>query len=526
MSAYDVSSINKSVYSIEQDAKRARNSVAESNKSEPAEDPVECFLKEFAMSPSEMENLVASLKKNIDDLVKQRGADGVPIHWSYVPILPVGRVAGKCLSLDFGCNDNFFQVAVCNIRQSETSRDTTEFRPVDRRAFVLTPALRRAPMSVYCDFTAICVRQVLQENGLQAQADPIYMGIVAGFDARLKPQISPAEARVGKTFKDYKMENFINCDFVASFQKSMDKHGLKVKIVTVLNDAVCTLLYGVHSVYSRRISTSDCSISVVTTRSGANVSFLETDQDFLDSCTTDRRLLLRSPRNGSFCVVVNPEAGMRCGEKGELSNFLNNIEKNVLEEAKPGDSMRWECLSSGCWYPKLLRNSIKTMRKLEVVGAGFPDLLSSANCFEVFYVCDRYATVKEPSKDQLAKDLQAFLDPLERYRIQPKEAEKLAQVCQAIVKRSATMLASCIMAVAQRVYGKLLPERMVVAYCGAMFQIGQLLPSLQETLDEFASPINSIYPFKVELMPADTAFGCAVSAITIGKTLAMNEHRG
>uniref|UniRef100_A0A1I8H944 Phosphotransferase n=1 Tax=Macrostomum lignano TaxID=282301 RepID=A0A1I8H944_9PLAT len=457
----------------------------------------EFFQRIFNWNLTQQASMQNIIRNKVHDFLKLRNSRGLPVRWCYVPTLPTYHGgAGTCLAMDFGCSDHYIKLSLCCVAQRGSSLNL-----VDERAFVLTPSLRRAPMSKFSDFVALCIKQMLVDNGVACTSGSatVYMGVAAGFDVWVEAQRQPASATVQTASKGYQMPGF----------EAFKRINLTVEIVTVINDAVGTLLSGVYQAFLSGNS-ADCSIGVLCHRIGANLAYLETDQDFLEVCSLDNRLLLRRPTGDGHCVVVNSEAGFFIGQNKELDDLANVFDNSVMNELKA--VLRLECIISGAWFAHLLERCIRILINTSAIDAwsiaGENWTLNQAKGFEVFTLFDALHVEKSPP-NELAANLGRLLD---LQNLSRADVSRIAVICKAIVGRNARAIANSIIAIAQCSYGVTFPKSMAISYGGNLFA------SLLQLKDLLQSELNKLKPdgTEISLLHSNASLGCAVTALSAG----------
>ncbi|RKP06555.1 hypothetical protein THASP1DRAFT_3016, partial [Thamnocephalis sphaerospora] len=180
---------------------------------------------------------------------------------SYLHQLPTGGETGTYLAMDLGAS--VIHVACVSFFGS----GLYEVEQVQR---AIPDAIKRSDADTFFAFLAEVVIEALREAG-GLFLSSMHLGVTWSF--RLD-QNSLDDGTLVHWSKEFSVSGVEGKDVVYLLQKALDKKGLGIKVISIVNDTVSTLVAGAYSISADSIVDAPCLASCVM-GTGTNAAYLE-----------------------------------------------------------------------------------------------------------------------------------------------------------------------------------------------------------------------------------------------------------
>ncbi len=285
-------------------------------------------------------------------------------------------------------------------------------------------------------FIADKIESFLQRPEIEAQL-PLQLGFTFSFPVE---QESLAHGRIFEWSKEIVADDVIGFDVVELLQSELQARGLDIKVGSLVNDTVGTLLAQIYADRRTKIS--------VILGTGSNSAYVEKRENIAKLSTTESGLTVINIEWGSF------------GDGDDSLLPFSRFDRELDAQSKNCGKQRLEKMMSGMYLGEIVRLILIEAKERNLI-----------NDFEIpmpYHLKTKSVSqfIQSPSTESLAQLL--------RVTIEDEEVVKsILEICKAVAARSALLCAAGIAAIYERVVTEqiTLPHELcVVAVDGALYQ--------------------------------------------------------
>ncbi|KAL7063421.1 hypothetical protein AAHC03_01291 [Spirometra sp. Aus1] len=223
--------------------------------------------------------------------------------------------------------------------------------------------------------------------------------------------------------KGFDARDVVGKDVARLLQNAIDKTGLKIQCVAVVNDTVGTLA-------SCALEDRKCAIGLIV-GTGTNAAYIEKSENvpFMHDILASRN----SPPVTDENVIINMEWGA-FGEEGSLDPYLTHYDKLIDKDSLHPGKQIFEKMVSGMYLGELVRLIILDLVDQKLLFRGdLPDSLKAAQSFPTKYISE---TERDPphlfysTHYMLTEDLNVPI-------VEPIDDRVVRYVCEVVARRAA-----------------------------------------------------------------------------------------
>ncbi|CAH8573963.1 unnamed protein product [Schistosoma bovis] len=334
---------------------------------------------------------------------------------SYVTRTPNGTETGSFLALDLGgTNYRVLSVTLEGKGKSPTIQERTYCIPAEKMSGSGTELFK---------YIAETLADFLENNGMKDKK--FELGFTFSFPCVQKGLTHATLVRWTKGFSADGVEGHNVAELL---QNELDKRGLNVKCVAVVNDTVGTLA-------SCALEDSKCAVGLIV-GTGTNVAYIE------DSSKVELMNGVKEPE-----VVINTEWGA-FGEKGELDCWRTQFDKTMdIDSLHPGKQL-YEKMVSGMYLGELVRHILVYLVEQKILFRGeLPERLKVRNSLLTRYLTD----VERDPAHLLYNTHYMLTDDLRVPVVEPIDNRIVRYACEMVVKRAAYLAGAGIACILRRI---------------------------------------------------------------------------
>lgn len=338
----------------------------------------------------------------------------IKMYPTYVSKIPNGSETGCFLALDLGGTN--YRVLLVHLPGKRMPPK------IDERTYAIPHSRMTGSGEQLFDYIANTLADFVRSHGL---ADtPCSLGFTFSFPCVQKGLTNATLVRWTKGFKASDVEG---ANVALLLQNAIDKTGIKVQCVAVVNDTVGTLA-------SCALEDSKCAVGLIV-GTGTNAAYIE---------KRERVELMEG--EGAQYVVINTEWGA-FGENGEFDDIITQFDKSVdAESLYPGKQI-FEKMVSGMYLGEIVRHALIHLVNEGVLFRGeMPEKLQMKDAVHTKYLTE---TERDPphlfysTHYMLTEDLAVPI-------VEPLDDRIVRYVCEMVCKRAAYLTGAAIACLLRR----------------------------------------------------------------------------
>lgn len=398
-------------------------------------------LREACAAPAaRLNEVAAALEAEMRAGLREEGGSKIKMIVSYVDNLPTGNEEGVFYALDLGgTNFRVLRVQLAGKEKRVAKRESKEVS--------IPPHLLSGSASELFGFIASALAKFIANekhsevfDGRQRE-----LGFTFSFPVR---QTSIASGTLIKWTKAFSIDDAVGEDVVTELQTAMEKEGVDMHVVALINDTVGTLATG-------RYNDEDVVIGVIL-GTGSNAAYVE-------EASTIPKLEGELPKSGN--MVINTEWGNFYSSCLPITEYDQALDEESLN---PGEQI-FEKLISGMYLGEIVR---RVLLKIASQSSIFGDV--SCTKLKTRFIL-RTPDVSAMHHDE-TPDLKIVAEKLAdnlKIRDTSLETRKMVvEICDIVTSRSARLAAAGIVGILRKI-GRAVPgneRRSVIAIDGGLFE--------------------------------------------------------
>ncbi|KAI0980947.1 hypothetical protein GJ496_008977 [Pomphorhynchus laevis] len=382
------------------------------------------IMNEFNISKKEMSDFIDSF---IDEMVLGLSS---PNHEgdlrmipTYVTNIPSGRETGQYLALDLGGTN--FRVLRLTLKGNEQPFDLLG------SLFSVSATIMKSSGNALFEFIADKIVEFLENNNMD-KSEEYKLGFTFSFPCDQK---SLKKGILVKWTKGFDCPDIVGRDVVGSLQSAINRKGVKVKIVALVNDTVGTLMASAYNY-------PDCAMGMIV-GTGTNACYVEKVSEIKNvnhlKCKTEE-------------MVINMEWGAYGDTNGKLERFITPFDEEIDNESINPGMQRFEKLISGMYMGEVVRKILLHLidkKLLFIRSANHTESLTfdmgPLNTPNTFY--SRYVSEIETDRGKRFKKTKSILSSIGIPKPEDYDCAIVHFVCRLVSKRAAKLLACAVCAV-------------------------------------------------------------------------------
>ncbi|KAK4470328.1 hypothetical protein MN116_005893 [Schistosoma mekongi] len=334
---------------------------------------------------------------------------------SYVTKTPNGTETGNFLALDLG-GTNYRVLSVTLEGKGKSPR-------IQERTYSIPAEKMSGPGSELFRYIAETLSDFLDNNGMRDKK--FDLGFTFSFPCVQK---GLTHATLVRWTKGFTADGVEGNNVAELLQDALDKYGLNVRCVAVVNDTVGTLA-------SCALEDSKCAVGLIV-GTGTNVAYIE------DSSKVEMIDSIFEPE-----VIINTEWGA-FGENGELDCWRTQFDKAMdIESLHPGKQL-YEKMVSGMYLGELVRHILVYLVEQKILFRGkLPERLKVRNSLLTRYLTD----VERDPPHLLYNTYYMLTEDLSVPVVEPIDNRIVRYACEMVVKRAACLAGAGIACILRRI---------------------------------------------------------------------------
>ena len=393
---------------------------------------------------------------------------------TFVRFLPTGNEVGKFLTVDLGGTN--LRVGLVELLGSGRFE-------IRKEACAIPDDLKSANngRKIFA-FIAERIESFLQKPEIEAQL-PLQLGFTFSFPVEQK---SLAHGKILGWSKEIVADDVIGLDAVEFLQEELHARELEIKVGSLVNDTVGTLLAQVYADDRTKIS--------VILGTGSNAAYVENQENILKIGKTEPGLTVVNIEWGSF------------GDGEESLLPVTRFDAALDAQSKNRSKQRFEKMMSGMYLGEIVR--------LFLVEAQERGLIESFDDPSPYHLKTKSVSqfLESPSTESLFQLL----------NVKSQNVDEIGRICRAVANRSALLCAAGIAAIYERIVKEKILKKnefCIVAVDGALYRrFHRYKELLQETVCQLTTDGGSEL-CKIELVMAEdlSSIGAAAAIGAIPK---------
>ncbi|VDM01430.1 unnamed protein product [Schistocephalus solidus] len=358
----------------------------------------------------------ANIRKNMNNAMLRglnigtRDKASVKMYPSFVTKLPNGTEAGQYLALDLGGTN--YRVILVTLAAKEHPPK------IEERTYAIPRETMTSTGEELFEYIATTLQNFLKRFGIADKE--MKLGFTFSFPCE---QYGLNEAILVRWTKGFDARDAVGKDVACLLQKAIDKTGLKVQCVAVVNDTVGTLA-------SCALEDRKCAIGLIV-GTGTNAAYIEKSENvpFMHQILASRN----SPPITDESVIINMEWGA-FGEEGDLDTYLTPYDKLIDKESLHPGKQIFEKMVSGMYLGELVRLIILDLVDQKLLFRGdLPESLKTCHSFPTKYITE---TERDPphlfysTHYMLTEDLNVPI-------VEPIDDRVVRYACEIVARRAA-----------------------------------------------------------------------------------------